>query len=68
MDGIIPSGAGDLAITGGVWAAAIGMVDQAGRCRWTAMVRAAMASSARVWSRIAQPEILRVKRSRTAAG
>ena len=38
-----------------------------GFCRFMAMVRAAMVNSARMWSRIAQPTILRVKRSSTTA-
>jgi hypothetical protein len=51
-------------IGSGVLAAAIGMVGQArGRLLPLDMVRAAMISSARMWSRIAQPTILRVKRS-----
>src|ERR1700730_6929792 len=38
-----------------------------GFCRWMAMVRAAMVNSARMWSRVAQPTILRVKRSSMTA-
>src|ERR1700736_5689240 len=64
-----PGHAENLAVIGGgVLAAAIGMV--AGRrlfCRRMAMVRAAVVNSARRWPRIAQPTILRVKRSSTTA-
>src|ERR1700730_5290243 len=38
-----------------------------GFCRWMAMVKAARVNSPRVWSRIPQPTILRVKRSSTPA-
>ena len=52
-----------------ILAAAVGMADEAfgRRCRWAAMISAARGSSVRMWSRIAQPTILRVARSRTAA-
>ena len=39
----------------------------AGRCRCVAIISAARGSSVRIWSRIAQPTILRVARSSTAA-
>src|SRR6202047_1637002 len=57
-----PGGAENLAVIGGWW-----IRPGSGFCRWMAMVRAAMVNSARMWPRIAQPTILRVKRSSTTA-
>jgi hypothetical protein len=61
----------NLAVTGrGVLAAAIGMVSEAGRRLLPLDGHGQgcdVVSSARMWSRIAQPTILRVKRSSTTA-